>query len=220
MQQAKMKQHRGAYAQKRQEIIRAAEKRFIRHGLHKTTIEEIARDLRIGKASLYHYFSTKEDLFNETVKWQSSDYLQEVSRIFNNESVTPVTRVASYLMLKKEFGNRYKLLEYVLNALLNDNFLPGEDELVHSLVSGEANLVQLALASWLPSQNEQMCKKLGFALTILGMSLNTSEKIFSKIFIGNDPSAASYKEFIDLLLRALALEPPTQPEKFQNPSVS
>ena len=220
MQQAKMKQHRRSYDHKREEIIKAAEKRFIRHGLHKTTIEEIARDLRIGKASLYHYFETKENLFNETVKWQSEDYLKEVGRIFNDESKSPLERVTDYFSLKKDFGNRFKLLEYLLKSFLNDAFLPREEELVQALIKGEANIVRLALATWLPSEHEAMFTKLGFALTILGMSLPVAEKFSSKVFGSDDVSASSNKEFIELLLRALAIEPPAQPARFQSSSVS
>lgn len=33
-------------------IIKTAIKRFIRHGKHKTTLDEIARDLRMSKSSL------------------------------------------------------------------------------------------------------------------------------------------------------------------------
>jgi len=46
------------------QIIKAAVKRFTKHGLHKTTLDEVARDLRIGKATIYNYFESKEDLNN------------------------------------------------------------------------------------------------------------------------------------------------------------
>ena len=42
--------------ERKQQIIRAAVKRFARHGHGKTTLDEIARDIRIGKATIYHYF--------------------------------------------------------------------------------------------------------------------------------------------------------------------
>jgi AcrR family transcriptional regulator len=52
-----------ATKEKKLQIIKAAAKRFDKHGLAKTTLNEIARDLRIGKATLYGYFSSKEELF-------------------------------------------------------------------------------------------------------------------------------------------------------------
>jgi len=49
--------------ERKHQIIRAAVKRFARHGHGKTTLEEIARDIRIGKATIYHYFESKDELF-------------------------------------------------------------------------------------------------------------------------------------------------------------
>ena len=50
-------------AQREEAIIAAAHRRFAHFGYSKTTMEEIAGDLGMGKASLYHYFATKESLF-------------------------------------------------------------------------------------------------------------------------------------------------------------
>ncbi len=50
------------------QIIKAAAKRFARHGLNKTTLDEVARDIRIGKATIYHYFTSKDDLYFATLK--------------------------------------------------------------------------------------------------------------------------------------------------------
>jgi TetR/AcrR family transcriptional repressor of mexJK operon len=44
-------------------IIAAAHRRFAHYGYAKTTMDEIAGDLGMGKASLYHYFPAKESLF-------------------------------------------------------------------------------------------------------------------------------------------------------------
>jgi TetR/AcrR family transcriptional regulator len=44
-------------------IINAAQKRFAHYGLCKTTMNEIASDVGMGKASLYYYFPDKETLF-------------------------------------------------------------------------------------------------------------------------------------------------------------
>ena len=53
--------------EKKKQLIRTAAKRFEKHGIKKTTLDEIARDLRITKATIYHYFNSKEDLFHSTL---------------------------------------------------------------------------------------------------------------------------------------------------------
>lgn len=52
-----------AQDQKRESIIKAARKRFIHFGVDKTTMNEIADDLSISKASLYYYFPDKLNLY-------------------------------------------------------------------------------------------------------------------------------------------------------------
>lgn len=44
-------------------ILEAARKRFAHFGISKTTMNEIAADIGMSKASLYYYFPDKEKLF-------------------------------------------------------------------------------------------------------------------------------------------------------------
>jgi len=66
------------------QIIKAAAKRFARHGVSKTTLDEVARDIRIGKATIYHYFESKDNLYIETLRWEIESYLEQVKSVFNN----------------------------------------------------------------------------------------------------------------------------------------
>src|SRR5258708_196126 len=43
-------------------ILRAAERCIQRHGFRKTTMDDIARDARISRPSVYRYFADREDL--------------------------------------------------------------------------------------------------------------------------------------------------------------
>jgi len=47
---------------RRREIIMAAARLFLKKGLHKTTMREIARESGIVVGTLYHYISTKDDI--------------------------------------------------------------------------------------------------------------------------------------------------------------
>ncbi len=49
------------------EIIQAAKGLIARFGFRKTTMEEIAQAARIAKATLYHYFTSKEDILREII---------------------------------------------------------------------------------------------------------------------------------------------------------
>ncbi|MCB2210805.1 TetR/AcrR family transcriptional regulator [bacterium] len=54
---------------KRQEIVETAAGVFLRHGYRKTTLDDIAEAAHLQKSSLYHYFSNKDELFREIVKY-------------------------------------------------------------------------------------------------------------------------------------------------------
>ncbi|MBN1532153.1 MAG: TetR/AcrR family transcriptional regulator [Spirochaetes bacterium] len=49
--------------QRREAILRAAEKLFLKKGFENTTMDEIARRCDLSKGTLYLYFSTKEQLY-------------------------------------------------------------------------------------------------------------------------------------------------------------
>ncbi len=102
------------------DILKAAQKRFIRHGLNKTTLEEIARDVRIGKATIYHYFTSKDQLFFETVKWEITDYLEQIKTCFNNESSSAKERFQEYFLYKMKLGESFPLLFEVIKQTINE----------------------------------------------------------------------------------------------------
>ncbi|MFD2599641.1 TetR/AcrR family transcriptional regulator [Sphingobacterium corticis] len=53
---------------KREQIIESALKRFSHFGFQKTSMNEIADDLRITKANLYYYYPDKSSLLRDCVK--------------------------------------------------------------------------------------------------------------------------------------------------------
>jgi AcrR family transcriptional regulator len=53
---------------RRAEILEKARGIFMRYGYRKTTLEDIGRSCGMGKAALYYYFSSKEEIFAETVR--------------------------------------------------------------------------------------------------------------------------------------------------------
>jgi AcrR family transcriptional regulator len=69
------------FGRRRAAIIKSAAHVFGRKGFHATTLEEIAADLQVTKASLYYYFSTKEELLYEVHLLSMQDVLGRLERI-------------------------------------------------------------------------------------------------------------------------------------------
>lgn len=60
---------------KKKQILQSAYKRFSHYGYSKTTMNEIAGDLSISKASLYYYFPDKSQLYAGVIRKLSDEYL-------------------------------------------------------------------------------------------------------------------------------------------------
>lgn len=60
-------------------IINVAQKRFGLYGLKKTSMQDIADDLNISKASLYYYFPDKESLYGAVVEKEQIEFISKIS---------------------------------------------------------------------------------------------------------------------------------------------
>jgi AcrR family transcriptional regulator len=67
-----------------QMIIEASQRRFGLYGIEKTSMREIASDLKLSKASLYYYFPDKESLYKAVVEKEQMEFIAKISeRIFS-----------------------------------------------------------------------------------------------------------------------------------------
>ncbi|MDD2791888.1 MAG: TetR/AcrR family transcriptional regulator [Sediminibacterium sp.] len=60
----------------REDVIRAAQKLFQTFGLKKTTMEDIAKAMGKGKSTLYYYYQSKEQIFEDVLQ-------SELQEVFN-----------------------------------------------------------------------------------------------------------------------------------------
>jgi AcrR family transcriptional regulator len=123
--------------ERKNQIIRAALKRFAKHGLHKTTLDEVARDLRIGKATLYHYFDSKEDLYNQTLRYEVSLYLEELKTIFSDKENSLRSRLTVFFILKETLQNKYKLIYDLAIHIITCTEFPDEKEIFNEMLLKE-----------------------------------------------------------------------------------
>ncbi len=59
----------------KEKIGKAAMKCFMKFGLDKTTLDDIAQSVGLNKASLYYYYKNKEDIFVEAALKEGEDYI-------------------------------------------------------------------------------------------------------------------------------------------------
>jgi len=92
----------------RSQIIDSATKYFSRYGFHKTTMDEIARNIHKAKGVLYYYFKNKEDLFNEVLKQELGSVKAALLKIVNSNK-NALAIMTEYIL------TRFKLLNNAVN---------------------------------------------------------------------------------------------------------
>ena len=157
--------------QRKEEIVRAASKRFSRHGLGKTTLDEIARDVRIGKPTIYHYFKSKNELFYSSIDFQSTQFIEDIKAIFNNQDLPVGARLLEYFAFKETINHRYKLIYNLILSLLEDDSLEKEKQILQSLLKKETDVLGLILNSIYTGRIESMNLSLPFYVVHLSWGL-------------------------------------------------
>src|SRR5712692_3984566 len=66
--------------EKRMRILQAAQSLFIRYGIKRTSIDEVARAADIAKGTLYLYYDSKEMLFAEVAKKICAEIIAEAHK--------------------------------------------------------------------------------------------------------------------------------------------
>jgi len=67
-------------------ILKAAERRFLRFGVPKTTMDEVAREAGCSRTTLYAHFSNKEDLYASLLQQDSEAFIKEASGVLATEA--------------------------------------------------------------------------------------------------------------------------------------
>jgi len=100
---------------KKKHIVLAARDLFLSVGFASTSMEDAAKVAGMGKASIYHYFSSKEELFNEILTVEidemEAEMLAELKKVKSAEE-----KLHTFLKTKfSRIRNRYHQMESTLN---------------------------------------------------------------------------------------------------------
>lgn len=82
-----------------QKILGFCRNYFLENGFYKTTMDEVAAQLRMSKKTIYKYYPTKEDLVRETINEFLGFHKINISKIVNSNSnaVTKLNEIFIYL---------------------------------------------------------------------------------------------------------------------------
>jgi TetR/AcrR family transcriptional regulator len=90
-------------------ILAAARRRFDAFGFAKVTMDEIADDVGMAKASLYYYFSTKESIFRSVIRREQDEFAARMEELLR-ETVPAPQKLRRYVRFRTELTGRLMLL--------------------------------------------------------------------------------------------------------------
>lgn len=70
-------------------VIQAAKSIFARYGFKKTTMDEIAKATHLAKSSIYHYFRSKEEIFEAILEQEMQTLMADVRQAVMAENSPP-----------------------------------------------------------------------------------------------------------------------------------
>ena len=179
------------FRQKR--IIEAALSVFNQHGIEKTTMEEIAVKAGFGKATLYYYYSAKDDVYSEIMVTGWKSLWEEIEGAILSDS-PPKKKVFEILdsvcQVVKQDSNLYKFLFTAPNYMHESDNLPWKS-------------YQDRLYSVLKSAIDQGCKEGDFIDLKPGIIMQAIGGLFHELLLGKKDSLTE-KEF-ELMISNLLL---------------
>jgi AcrR family transcriptional regulator len=101
----------------RKKIIISAGQIFSRFGFRKTTMDEVARALKIGKSSIYYYFSSKEEIFEAVVLSEANILRNELTKAIKSVE-SPIGKMENYIFVRMK---AFEKLSNYYNAIFDKN---------------------------------------------------------------------------------------------------
>lgn len=93
----------------RNEILTQAQKLFQQFGLKKTTMDEIATACGKAKSTLYHYFKSKDEVFEAVIQMEMIN-LRKYVKSKVEENKTMIDKIKAYVIeFHKEVANKVNL---------------------------------------------------------------------------------------------------------------
>lgn len=101
----------------RKKIIISAGQIFSRYGFRKTTMDELAKALKMGKSSIYYYFDSKEEIFEGVVLNEANILRNELTTAIKSVD-SPVDKMKNYVFVRMK---AFEKLSNYYNAIFDKN---------------------------------------------------------------------------------------------------
>ena len=101
----------------RRKVVISAGQIFSHYGFKKTTMDEIAKALKMGKSSVYYYFESKEEIFEAVVLYEANILRNELTTAIKSVE-SPVGKMRNYVFVRMR---SFEKLSNYYNAIFDKN---------------------------------------------------------------------------------------------------
>ena len=116
----------------REHLVQAARQVFMRYGYKKTVLDDIAREARKGKSTIYYYFKSKDDIFKAVIDAEAEIRTKSIDdqiSIIEDPKQKLKTYIYVRMLSLKNVGNYYEAIKndlldnlYFVNNLRTNHF--------------------------------------------------------------------------------------------------
>jgi len=117
---------------KEEAIIAAASTLFPVKGFHATTMEDIAQEAGIGKGTIYEYFRSKEELFQQMILEGLNRYANMVEEGLQ-KGTTPEEKLREFVRVNTRFFQQHQHMYRMISSEMDQPIHPACDVKEHLL---------------------------------------------------------------------------------------
>ena len=173
-----MNQSESKEADRRTEILNAAQKCFARHGFAKTTLDDIAKSVGMKAGSLYHYYNCKEAIFRDVIDNEGKEMLDWIRCQIDSEK-TASKKILRYLKARLEyFQNATNLLDVSIQVVVE--VVPLVDKLYQNYLNQEINSITVIIEDGIRAGDFKQCNGRRIAKSILTIAESIKYKAFQR----------------------------------------
>ncbi|MBI72028.1 MAG: hypothetical protein CMG61_00980 [Candidatus Marinimicrobia bacterium] len=174
---------------KKNKILDAALQIFVKKGYADTRMDDIVKDSGVSKGAIYHYYSSKKDLFLDLINFWEEFYFPNIldKKYRNKKAAGKLREIAKDIILT------FKDKKYVFLAELEIWSLANQDEAVRSKTKKlYTNLIRLFSSIISDGIENKEFKKINVNIAALSIMTSLQGVIWFSIFEESKLSAEEY----------------------------
>ena len=183
------------------EIIKAAERVFLRFGLKKTTLDDIARELDLQKTALYYYFKNKDELMRMMYYNKIETFRNRLNEEVKNTKST-YEKIRKYMEIKKETIEEYRpFIEMIEKEKFSSRVHEILKDSEEKMFDHDFRLLKEIFEEGIKNKEIKVKSVISITMMILGVTYGT---LFATIFEGCDWNVKDqFDDSLEIIFKAI-----------------